>query len=147
MENLILKPGRFNGRKAAGAFWILYAFIRLFIVKDTLDNWDWVLSILFFVIGVIFLTPLGGSGKSQIEISDGSLTIIWIGWIRKVTVLDSEIESIILAKNGVMIKRKDKRPLKIKFYLNRKEDKNQVYTFFTEYAHLKNLVPGKQSQI
>jgi hypothetical protein len=148
MENLILKRSKFNGRKAAGAFWILYAIIRLFIVKDPLDNWDWMTSISFCLIGIIFFTPLAGSEKAQIEICDESLKIIWIGWIREVTVLDSEIESIILAKNGIMIKRIGKKPLKIKFYLNDKEHKDQVYNFFIEYAHLKNLVPEKQySQI
>jgi uncharacterized membrane protein YobD (UPF0266 family) len=148
MENLILKPGKFNGRKAAGVFWILYAIIRLIIVKDPLDNSDWMISIAFCLIGVISFTPLAGSHKSQIEICDGCLKIIWTGWIRKVTVPESEIESIVLAKNGVMIKRKDKRPLKIKFYLNEKEHKDQIYNFFIEYAHLKNFVQEKQySQI
>jgi hypothetical protein len=43
-----------------------------------------------------------------------------------------------------MIKRKDKRPLKITFYLIEKEQKAQVYKFFIEYAQLKNLVQEKQ---
>jgi len=94
--------------------------------------------------GVIFFTPLVGPDKPQIEICEGGLKIIWTNWIRKVMVQDSEIESIFLAKNGVMIKRKDKRPLKITFYLIEKEQKTQIYKFFIEYAQLKNLVQERQ---
>ena len=81
-----------------------------------------------------------GSEKSQIEICEGCLKIIWVNWIRKVTVLDSEIESIVLAKNGVIIKRRDKKPLKISFVYTEKEKRAEVYKFFTDYAQLKNLV-------
>ena len=141
MENFIINPGKkISGKKAAGAVWILLGIVRLIIGKDSLDKWDWMTSIVFFLIGVIFFTPLVGPDKPQIEICEGGLKIIWTNWIRKVIVLDSEIESIILAKNGVMIKRKDKSPLKIKFYALEKEQKAQAYKFFIEYAQLKNLV-------
>jgi hypothetical protein len=143
MENLIIKPNQLFGRKAVGVFWILLgiiSFVFRMTGKSPMDEGDWSRSVMFCLIGVVFLTPLGGSDKSQIEICEGCLKIIWVGWIRKVTVLDSEIESIILAKNGVMIKRKDKRPLKVKLFLQDKQQKNQVFEFFTEYAQQKNLV-------
>ena len=144
MENLIIRPGRFLNRKMIGVFWILIAILPLIIVKGSLDKGDWMTSIAFFLMGVIFFTPLVGPDKPQIEICEGGLKIIWTNWIRKVMVQDSEIESIILAKNGVMIKRKDKRPLKITFYLIEKEQKTQVYKCFIEYAQLKNLVQERQ---
>ena len=100
-------------------------------------------SIAFCLIGVIHFTPLMGSNKSQIEICEGSLKIIWIFWYRKVTVLDSEIEGITLAAKGILIKRKDKRPLKINFYLIEKEQKVHVYKFFTEYSQQKGFVLKK----
>lgn len=43
-----------------------------------------------------------------------------------------------------MIKMKDKKPLKIKFYLIDKKQKEQVYKFFTDYAHEKDFVKEKQ---
>jgi uncharacterized membrane protein YobD (UPF0266 family) len=141
MENLIIKHrNQLLSKKAIGGLWIFLGIILLIIGKDSLDEGDWMRSIAFCLIGLIYFTPLIGSNKSQIEICDGCLKIIWINWIRKVTVLDSEIESIILAENGVLIKRKGKRTLKIKLYLMGKEQKNQVYEFFTEYAQQKNLV-------
>jgi len=116
MENFIISQNKkISGKKAAGAVWILFGIGRLIFVKGSLDKWDWMTSIAFFLMGIIFFTPLVGPDKPQIEICEGGLKIFWTNWIRKVMVLDSEIESIILAKNGVMIKRKDKRPLKITF--------------------------------
>ncbi|MCX6302119.1 MAG: hypothetical protein NTW82_08030 [Bacteroidia bacterium] len=141
MENLIIEPKKqLLGKKGLGVFWILFGIVLVIFGKDSLDKWRWMTSITFCLIGVIHFTPLAGSDKSQIEICEGCLKITWINWIRKITVLDSEIESILLAKNGVIIKRKDKRPLKIEFYFIEKEQKAQVYKFFTEYAQQKNLV-------
>ncbi len=141
MENLIIKTrNQLLSKKAIGGLWFLLAIVLLIIGKDSLDKGDWMRTIGFCLIGVIFFTPLAGSDKSQIEICEGSLKIIWILWIRKVTVLDSEIEGITLAENGILIIRKGKRPLKIKFYLMDKDQKDKVYNFFTEYAQLKNLV-------
>ena len=145
MENLIIKHRRqLLNKKAIGGIWISLGVILLIIGKDSLDKGDWMRSIAFCLIGLIYFTPLIGSSKSQIEVGEGCLKIIWLNWIRKVTVLDSEIEGIALAENGILIKRKGKRTLKIKFYLIEKEQKNQVYKFFTEYAQLKNLVQEKQ---
>jgi hypothetical protein len=143
MENLIIKSRKLLNRNTVGGLWILFGIVLLIIGKDSLDTVHWMTSIGFCLIGVIHFTPLAGSDISQIEIGDGCLKIIWITWIRKITVLDSEIESITLAANGILIKRKDKRPLKINFYLIEKEQKVQVYNFFTEYAQLKNLVQEK----
>jgi len=144
MENLIIKrKNQLLSKKAIGVLWILIGFIFLIIGKGHPDKGDWIEFILFFLIGGIHFTPLAGSDISQIEIGDGYLKIIWITWIRKITVLDSEIEGITLAAKGISIKRKDKKPLKISFYLIEKEQRNQVYEFFTEYAQQKNFVLGK----
>jgi uncharacterized membrane protein YobD (UPF0266 family) len=141
MENLIIEHrNQLLSKKAIGGLWIFLGIIFLIIGKDSLDRGDWMRSIAFCLIGLIYFTPLVGSNKSQIEICEGCLKIIWINWIRKVTVLDSEIESIVLAENGVLIKRKGKKTLKIKLYLIDKDQKNQVFDFFTKYAQQKNLV-------
>jgi hypothetical protein len=144
MENLIISPGKISARKVVGIGWILFGIVFLIVDKDSLNNWGWIRSIGFCLIGVISLTPLVGTDKPKIEICDGCLKIIWINWVRKVTVLDSEIESIILAQNGILIKRKDKKPLKINFYSFSKEQKEKTYKFFIEYAQLKNLVQEKK---
>ena len=141
MENLIIEPWKWkwiSTRKLMGGIWILFGIITLIIRLE--DKSDWMRSIPFCLIGIIYFTPLMGSEKSQIEICEGCLKIIWVNWIRKVTVLDSEIESIVLAKNGVIIKRRDKKPLKISFVYTEKEKRAEVYKFFTDYAQLKNLV-------
>jgi uncharacterized membrane protein YobD (UPF0266 family) len=144
MENLIIKyRSQFLNRKVIGGIWILFGIVLLIIEKDSLDRGDWMRSIAFCLIGVIHFTPLIGSSISQIEIGEEFLKIIWLNWIQKVTVQDSEIESIILAENGVLINRKSKKPLKIKFFMMDKDQKERVYEFFTVYSQHKNFVLGK----
>jgi hypothetical protein len=141
MEDLIIVRKNLSfSRKAIGGFWIIIGIALLIFDKGSSGKLDWGRSVAYFIIGVVFFTPLMGSARSQIEIGEGCLKIIWITWYRKVTVLDSEIESIALAAKGILIKRKDKRPLKINFYLIEKEQRVQVYKFFIEYSLLKNLV-------
>lgn len=144
MENLVIEHrGRSISRKVLGGIWILLAIVFLILEKDSLEEKDWVRSIMFFILGIIFFTPLMGSTKSQIEISKGCLKIIWMDWIRTITVQEIEIERIILSKNGIKIYRKGKKAVKIFLYYMGKEQKNQVYKFFTEYAKQKNFVLGK----
>ena len=144
MENLIIEHRRQSiSRKVIGGIWILLAIVFLILEKDSLEGKDWVRSIVFFILGIIFFTPLMGSTKSQIKISEGCLNIIWMNWIRTITIMETEIERIVLAKEGVKIYRKGKKAVKILLYGMEKEQKNQVYKFFTEYAQKKNFILGK----
>jgi hypothetical protein len=144
MENLIIEHRtQAITRKVTGLFWILIAIGYLFIERDSLEQRDWLRSIVFFIMGAVFFTPLLGSTKSQIEICEGSLKIIWMNWIRTVTIQEDEIERILLAKDGIKIYRKDKKAIKILLYYMNKEQKNKVYSFFNEYARQKNFVLGK----
>ncbi len=141
MENLIIEHrGQSISRKLIGGIWILLAIVILISERDSLEIKDWVRSIMFFILGIIFFTPLMGHSKSQIEISEGCLKIIWMTWIRKITIQETDIERIILAKDGIKICRKGKKALKILLSYMGKEQKNQVYKFFTEYAQQKNFV-------
>ncbi len=141
MENLVIvfKNKLINNRKL-GFLWIILGILIFFFQKNSSGQHELGIALVFLLIGVIHLTPLVGSEKAQIEIFNGGLKILWLHWIRKTTVLDSEIESIILAEKGVIINRKNKKALKIKFYLMNRAQMTQVYDFFTEYAKTKNLV-------
>jgi hypothetical protein len=140
MENLVIKPGtQLFGRKTIGLLWILIAIIMIIARRDSLSGTVWLESVIFVLIGIITMTPLSGAEKSQIEVCDDCLKIIWSNWYRKVTVMDSEIESILLAENGVLIRRKNKKDLKIQLYFMNRDQKKKVFDFFTEYAKLKNL--------
>lgn len=141
MENLLIENrSQKISRKIVGGFWILLAIVFLIIEQDSLNERDWLRSIVFFIMGVIFFTPLMGSTKTQIEICDGCLKIIWMNRIRSITIQEAEIEGITLAVNGILIKRNEKKPVKLSLILMTKDQREQVYKFFTEYAREKNLV-------
>jgi len=144
MDKLIIEhKGQAITRKVIGGLWIIIAIAFLIFEKNSLGQKDWTRAILFFILGILFFTPLMGSTKSQIEICEGCLKIIWQNWIRTVTIAETEIERILLAKDGIKIYRKDKKAVKLLFYYISKEQKNQVYEFFTQYAKQKNFVLGK----
>jgi hypothetical protein len=144
MENLIIEHSRQAiSRKVIGGLWIMIAIGTLIFKKDMNGENDWGRPIAFFIIGVVFFTPLMGSSRSQIEIGEGYIKIIWTNWFRKITIQESDIEKIVLAKDGIKIYRRDKKAVKILLFYMEKEQKDQVYKFFCEYAHLKNLVLGK----
>lgn len=144
MENLILEHrGRSISRKVIGGFWIILSVSFLIVERNSMGVKHWTEAIIFFIMGVLFFTPLMGNTKSQIEIGEGCLKIRWENWIRTVTIPETEIERIILAKDGIKIYRKDKKAVKLLIYYMEKEQKNQVYEFFTRYAQEKNFVIGK----
>jgi hypothetical protein len=144
MENLIIEHSRQAiSRKVIGGLWIMIAIGTLIFKKDMNGENDWGRPIAFFIIGVVFFTPLMGSSRSQIEICEGCIKIIWTNWFRKITIQESDIEKIVLAKDGIKIYRRDKKAVKILLFYMEKEQKDQVYKFFCEYAHQKNLVLGK----
>jgi hypothetical protein len=140
MENLNIPGNQLLNRKILGGMWIIIGIISFFADRNSLDRGAWMRIIGFCVIGVFSISPLSGSDKSQIELFDGGMKIIWLNWFRKITVLDNEIESILLAKNGVLIRRKGRKALKLELYLMNLEQKKQVYDFFTVYAREKNLI-------
>jgi len=144
MENLIIEhKGQSLSRKIIGCIWIILAIVLLIIDNEPLQQKDWIISIMFFIIGIIFFTPLVGSSRSTIEINKGLLKIKWMDRTRVVTIHEDEIEKILLAKDGIKISLKGKKAVKLLLYLMGKEEKDQVYKFFTGYAQQNNFVLGK----
>lgn len=139
MENLSLKTAN---NKIIGSIWILAGITFLItglLKKEPLDSGDWIRDLAFCIIGILFFTPVVGYDNAIVEICDSCLKIRWIFWYRWVTVSESEIDSILLARNGVLIRRKDQKPVKINLYSLDKKQKEQVYRFFTDYAHEKGF--------
>ena len=144
MKNLIfIHRGRSISKKIGGGLFILLAIIFLIFGGGSLEIRDWIRSIVFFFAGVLFLTRVTGSNKVQIEIKEESLKIIWLNWIRQVTIQETEIENIILSSKNILINRKGKKALKLDLYDFSREQKTQVYKFLIEYARQKNLVLEK----
>ncbi|MGQ9620158.1 MAG: hypothetical protein ACUVTX_04150 [Bacteroidales bacterium] len=141
MENLIIEhKGRSKTNIIIGCVLILITISFLIFEKNPPPKADWNKLILFFIIGMIsIIQPFLGLNRSKIHISDGYLIIRLIGWICITKIKESEIERIILAKEGIKIFRTGKKPVSIYLSTMKKEHKEQVYKFFTEYAHQRNF--------
>jgi hypothetical protein len=74
---------------------------------------------------------------------EGNLKIKWRGWIREVTIPETEIEKITLASKYVLISRKSKKALRMEINTLKIEQRTIVYEFLIEYARQKNLVLEK----
>ncbi len=144
MENLSIRT---SNHKIIGTMWILAGITFLVIgllKKEPLETDVWIRDLGFCLIGILFFTPVVGNDNSVVELGDGFLMIRWINRYRWITVPESEIESILLARNGVLIRRKNQKPVKISLYYIDKKQKDQVYKFFTDYAHEKGFTRETQ---
>ena len=145
MENLIFKhKGWAMSKRIIGVFWILFGITELFFLSDeSLTLSDWIRSILYVLIGVIFFTPLVGNNETRFVVGDGNLKIKWVTKIREIIIQDNEIEKIILRSKKIKIQRKEKKALVLPFEQLKLEDKTKVYEFMIEYARQKNIVLEK----
>lgn len=141
MENLIIiHKGQMISKRIVGGIIFICGIILIITNKDHLNFKYWLESIVFLVIGVVNFTSLSGSYKSEIFVSERSMTIKWRGWIRKIIVQDSEIENITLLANYFLIKRKGKKAIKVFLDSMGKEQKTKIFEFLINYAKQKNLV-------
>ena len=127
-------------RRVIGGIMIILGIILLIIHKDYMNFKFWIESIVFVLIGIVYFTSLSGSYKSEILVSENSMTIKWQGWIRKTIVPDIEIVNITLAREHFLIMRKDKKPLKVFINHLDKEQRTKVFEFLIGYAEKRNLV-------
>jgi len=143
MENLSIKTWYpLSKRVVFGGGLILVAVIML-ILNITLEIKFLAGSIPLFLIGVLILTPVMDSYKTQINVGKGFLEIKWPNR-NKINVLESEIDRITLSTKYVFIFRKARKDIKLVLY--DKNQKTQVFEFLTEYAKEKNLTLVNQDE-
>jgi len=117
--------------------------VTMIILYITIDIKLLAGSIPILLFGVLFLTPLMGSYKTQIRAGNGFLEIRWPERA-KINVLESTIERITLSTNYVFIFRKTRKDIKLVLY--DKIQKAQVFKFLTEYAKEKNITLVNQDE-
>jgi hypothetical protein len=143
MESLRIKTiYPLSKRIVLGAGLILVAVILL-ILFNLLGKNYLAVSIIPLLLGVLYLTPLMGYYKTQINAGEGFLEIKWPDK-GKINVLESEIDRITLSTNYVFIFRKARKDIKLAIY--DKDQKSQVFKFLTEYAREKNLTLVNQDE-
>jgi hypothetical protein len=141
MENLIFKRKEWIwGRRIIGIIWILYGIIYLLFIYDKpLSLSNWIMSIAFVILGVIFLTPLVGNNETKFMVDGSNLRIKWLTRIGEIIINDNEIERVILRNKAIEIRRKGKKAVVLPFVQWKLEDKTKVYEFMIEYARQKNI--------
>jgi len=147
MENLVFKyRGWAMSKRIIGVFWILFGIAGLLFFSDeSLILSDWIRSISMVLLGVIFITPLGGNNETRFMVDDDNLKIRWRTKIGEIIIKNNEIEKIILKNKKIEIQRKEKKAVVLSFgeWLWKLEDKTKVYEFMIEYAQQKSLIVEK----
>jgi hypothetical protein len=144
MENLIFKHKGWGWiKRIIGVFWIFIGIAELFFSGEPLRLLDWIKSIGFVLLGVIWFTPLVGNSETKLVAGDDNLKIKWRTKIRETIIKDNEIEKILLKNYKIEIRRKEKKPVVLIFEKMKLEDKTKVYEFMIAYARQKNLVLEK----
>jgi hypothetical protein len=136
MENLLIKTGYPLSKKIIFGGGLILAAVIMLILNITLEIkflGAWVPPLL---IGVLIFTPLMSSYNTQIKTGRELLEIKWPDRA-KINVLESEIDRITLSEKHILIFRKVRKPIKL--MLLDKDQKTEVFKFFTEYAKEKNL--------
>ncbi|MGD0342306.1 MAG: hypothetical protein ABSA76_11450 [Bacteroidales bacterium] len=140
MENLtFIHRGQRLSKKIYGGIIIAAAIIFLILDRNSLKLSNWLGSILLIFLGVIETTRLSGSDKSCIGTCEGTLKILWRGWIREISIPDDEIEKITLTKDFILIRRKGKKAKRMYINAMENDQKTQVYEFLIEYSQHKNI--------
>ena len=143
MAKLTLREGRFNIRKLIGILWIIAGVVMLFTLKNSLGNKSIYSAIAFLAVGILYFTPLVGSGKYIVEEGDdGTLVITWYSWIRRAIIPESDIRGIELQQQWILIKRKEKKNVRMSLYGLERDEKSKVYEFFSEYSKRRNIPRG-----
>jgi hypothetical protein len=141
MENLtFIHRGQFLSKRIVGGIMIIISIGEVLTLKDSMSILGWLSILGFLFLGAINFTRFSGSDKTSVGYGEGTLKIMWRGWIKEVKIPEVEIEKITIRQSGIVISRKGKKPVSLGFYLLDKEQKPEVYAFLIEYARQKNIV-------
>lgn len=140
MEPLIFK------RKGHAIVKIIVGVIFITLgVYNILSNYremlviSWITNILLIILGISNFTPFSGSAKACLVPGAHDLRIIWRGWALWKLIRPAEVEKIVLGRLFILILRKERKPVRLDVDSFEKDQKTQIYNFFTEFAKQKNL--------
>jgi hypothetical protein len=141
METLtFIHKGHRLSKRIIGGVIILSSIMFLIFGKGSMSLKGWLEAGLFFLVGVVYITPLSGSEKTCLTAGEGVLKILWRGSIKEVSIPNTGIEKITLTGNYILIGRKGKKAKSLDITLLEKDQKTKIYEFMIEYAKQNNLV-------
>jgi hypothetical protein len=139
MEPLIIRrKGHAIVKIIVGAVFVIFGTGNILTSQGELSIIKWITNILLIILGISNFTPWSGSSSTCLVPGDHDLRIRWRGWAFWKIVRPDEVEKIVLDRLFILINRKDRKPVRLDLDSFEKDQKTQIYSFFIEYARLKD---------
>ncbi len=100
---------------------------------------SWITNILLIILGISNFTTFSGSAAASLIPRNHDLRIKWRGWVLWKLIRPAEVDKIVLSRLFIIINRTGKKPVRLDVGSFEKDQKTQIYSFFIEYAKLKNI--------
>jgi hypothetical protein len=126
-----------------GAIFLTFGAYNILSNPGELRINNWILNILLIIVGISNFTPYSGSTTASLIPGSHDLRIRWRGWVLWKLIHPDEVEKIVLGRLFILIRRKDKKPVRLDVDSFENNQKTQIFNFFIEYAKQNNLVLEK----
>ena len=140
MDNLFLdnKPQRAI-RYGIGILLILAATAYFLANRKDLDALGYIIIAAFFLSSLGHFTNDFGTNYSRIKVIGSGLEIKWYNTLLKKDVTASEIKSILIKKDYVLIDRKDRKAIKLPVKSYEVPQRSSVFQLFRQFAETNGI--------
>lgn len=144
MENLLIKhKSHIVLRRIVGVTGIICGVIYIIISIGEPRVLHIILGVFWTLFGIAYFIPALAPGTSSVIIGEGIIKVRWLNWLRSITIQDTEIEKITIAKLQIVIFRKGARQVKLRLDFFELDQKKVVYPWFIELSKQKNYLLEK----
>ena len=140
MQNLSIKhKTHIILRRIVGAVGIVCGVLYIIISISEPRALNIILGVFWTLFGIAYFIPALARSDSSVIIGEGFIKIRWLNWLRSITILDSEIEKIIISRLADRINRKEKKPIILPIDFFELDQKKTAYSYFIELSAQKNI--------
>jgi hypothetical protein len=135
LDNKTMRPIRYG----IGTLLILAATGYFLANRQDLDALGYVIILSFFLSSIAHFTNDFGTSNSSIKVVVSGLEIKWYNAYRKKVVTASEIKSILIKKDQVLIERKDTKAIKLPVKNYELAQRSSVFNLFKQYSEANGI--------
>jgi hypothetical protein len=126
-------------RKVIGVLFFIIGILWLIIHINEMNLLHWVYSVVFTGLGIAQFFAAFGSDSSEATAENDFIRIKWVTWLKPRVIQYSEIENLTFTIFDIVIKRKGKKPLKLKLDFLERDQMKEVREFFLKLAAERGL--------